>query len=71
MSDTNGEDHDITMVGVGLARHIQLFSNACLADQVILLFEQPELHLHPALQKKMGQFLLYFARERRQIIIEP
>lgn len=71
VSDTNGEDHDITMVGVGISQAYPVILQCLLSRPGdLLLFEQPELHLHPALQKKMGQFLLYFARERRQIIIE-
>lgn len=71
VSDNNEEDHHISMVGVGISQAYPVILQCLLSRPGdILLFEQPELHLHPALQKKMGEFLLYFARERRQIIIE-
>ena len=36
----------------------------------LLILEQPELHLHPALQKRMADFLLAFVRCGRQILVE-
>ena len=32
--------------------------------------EQPELHLHPALQHRLGDFLLACARNGKQLIVE-
>ena len=58
-------------VGVGVSQALPVIVN-CLKSYEgdLLLFEQPELHLHPALQKKMAEFLLIFARNGRQIIAE-
>jgi predicted ATPase len=36
----------------------------------IVLLEQPELHLHPALQQKLADFLLAMVDSGRQIIVE-
>ena len=36
----------------------------------LLILEQPELHLHPALQKRMADVLLAFVRAGRQILVE-
>ncbi len=36
----------------------------------LLILEQPELHLHPAMQQKMADFLLSFVRSGRQILVE-
>ncbi len=36
----------------------------------LVLLQQPELHLHPALQQRLGDFLLACARSGRQIILE-
>jgi predicted ATPase len=36
----------------------------------ILILEQPELHLHPAMQQRLGDFLLAMARAGRQLIVE-
>jgi predicted ATPase len=34
------------------------------------MLEQPELHLHPALQQRLGDFLLACANSGRQLIVE-
>ena len=36
----------------------------------LLIVEQPELHLHPAMQQKMADFLLIFVRSGYQILVE-
>ena len=65
------ESVNLTMVGVGVSQAYPVILQCLLSKPGdLLLFEQPELHLHPALQKKMGEFLLYFAQHDRQIIAE-
>jgi predicted ATPase len=36
----------------------------------LILLEQPELHLHPAAQQRLGDFLLACARSGRQLVVE-
>jgi predicted ATPase len=36
----------------------------------LVLLEQPELHLHPAVQQRLGDFLLACARSGRQLLVE-
>jgi predicted ATPase len=36
----------------------------------VLVLQQPELHLHPALQQALGDFLLALAKSGRQVILE-
>jgi hypothetical protein len=36
----------------------------------LLLFEQPELHLHPDVQAALGDFFLALSRSGRQLIVE-
>jgi predicted ATPase len=36
----------------------------------VLLLEQPEIHLHPALQMKLGDFLIALVLSGKQIIVE-
>lgn len=65
------ESVNLTMVGVGVSQAYPVILQCLLSKPGdLLLFEQPELHLHPALQKKMGEFLLFFAQNGRQIIAE-
>ena len=35
-----------------------------------MILEQPELHLHPALQQQLGDFLLDCAQSGRQLFVE-
>ena len=69
VSDTNGEDHDITMVGVGITAYPVILQ--CLLSRPATFYSLNNQNFTFTLHyRKMGQFLLYFARERRQIIIE-
>ena len=67
----SGESVDLTSVGVGVSQILPVIVLCLLAkpgDLVIL--EQPELHLHPALQQQLGEFLLDCARSGRQLLVE-
>jgi predicted ATPase len=62
---------DMTRVGVGVSQVLPVLVMALLADPgSLLLIEQAELHLHPAMQQKLGDFLLACARSGRQLIVE-
>lgn len=64
-------DESLTNVGVGVSQILPIIV-LCLfsrPEQLILL-EQPELHLHPALQQKLADFFLEVTRSGRQMIIE-
>lgn len=62
---------DPTSVGVGVSQVLPVLVRVLLADpgQLIML-EQPELHLHPQLQQKLGDFLLRASQSGRQILVE-
>ncbi len=58
-------------VGVGVSQVLPVIVLSLLADPgSLLLFEQPELHLHPSSQQALGDFLIAMMRSGRQIIIE-
>lgn len=62
---------DLTSVGVGVSQAFPVLLLCLLARRgMVVLLEQPELHLHPAMQLKMADFLLACARSGRQIIVE-
>ncbi len=66
-------DHqvDLTSVGVGVSQVLPVLAVCLLADPGdIVLLEQPELHLHPALQMRLADFLLACIESGRQIIVE-
>ena len=58
-------------VGVGVSQLLPVIV-VCLNAQPgqIVLLEQPELHLHPALQQKLADFLLAMVDSGRQIVVE-
>lgn len=62
---------DITGVGVGVSQLLPVLVMCLMAEPgSLILLEQPELHLHPALQQRLGDFLLACARSGRQLIVE-
>ena len=62
---------DLTSVGVGVSQALPVVLLCLLAGpQSIVLIEQPELHLHPAMQLKLADFLLACTRAGRQIVFE-
>lgn len=67
----SGKDVDLTSVGVGVSQVLPVLLVCLLARRgSVVLMEQPELHLHPAMQLRLADFLLACARSGRQIIIE-
>jgi hypothetical protein len=62
---------DLTSVGVGVSQALPVILLCLLATpRSVVLIEQPELHLHPAMQLKLADFLLACSRTGRQIVIE-
>ena len=62
---------DLTSVGVGVSQILPVIVLCLLTDPgELVILEQPELHLHPALQQKLGDFLLDCANSGRQLLVE-
>ena len=62
---------DLTSVGVGVSQVVPVILLCLLAEPGdLVILEQPELHLHPALQHKLADFLLECTRSGRQILVE-
>lgn len=67
----NGPKHDLTHVGVGVSQVLPILVSALLAGpDTTLIFEQPELHLHPMVQTRLGDFFLSIALAGKQCLIE-
>lgn len=63
--------HDLTHVGVGVSQVLPILVMCLLADtDSTLVFEQPELHLHPKVQTLLGDFFLSMALCGKQCIVE-
>ena len=70
LSDSDGT-HDLTHVGVGVSQVLPILVMGLLADtDSTLVFEQPELHLHPKVQTLLGDFFLSMALCNKQCIVE-
>lgn len=70
---TNHSDEwqDLTHVGVGVSQVLPIVLMALLADPGdLLIFEQPELHLHPRVQSRLCDFFIAIALSGRQCLIE-
>lgn len=70
---TFGSDlqHDLTQVGVGVSQVLPILVLALLADPgATLIFEQPELHLHPRVQSRLADFFVSMTRLGKQCIVE-
>lgn len=63
--------HDLTHVGVGVSQVLPILVMCLLVDtDSTLVFEQPELHLHPKVQTLLGDFFLSMALCNKQCIVE-
>lgn len=62
---------DLTSVGVGVSQVLPTLVLALLApSNSILVFEQPELHLHPKVHSVLGDFFLGIAACGKQCVVE-
>jgi predicted ATPase len=62
---------DLTTVGVGVSQALPIVVLGLIASPgALLLFEQPELHLHPDVQATLGDFFLALVRSGRQLVVE-
>lgn len=70
-TDPGGELHDLTHVGVGVSQILPILVLALIADSgSTLIFEQPELHLHPRVQTRLADFFHSMSLLGKQCIIE-
>jgi predicted ATPase len=69
--DRSSGDQDLTHVGVGVSQVLPILVMSLLAENdSVLLFEQPELHLHPRVQTLLGDFFISMAFLDKQCVIE-
>lgn len=62
---------DLTHVGVGVSQVLPILVMCLLAEaDTTLIFEQPELHLHPLVQTRLADFFISMALLGKQCIIE-
>ena len=63
--------NDITQVGVGVSQVLPILVSGLLAEpDTTLIFEQPELHLHPKVQSRLADFFLSMTQLGKQCLVE-
>ncbi len=61
----------LSSVGVGVSQLLPVLVLCLLAEPgSVILLEQPELHLHPALQQRLADFFIAMVKSGRQLIVE-
>lgn len=60
----------INNVGFGVSQLIPLVITCLITDDALIIIDEPESHLHPGLQSKVGEFILTMAKIGKRIIVE-
>ena len=61
----------LSSVGVGVSQLLPVLVRCLLTEPgSVILLEQPEIHLHPAVQQRMADFFIAMVRSGRQLIVE-
>lgn len=69
--DAGGQFQDLTNVGVGVSQVLPIVVTCLLSPPgSTIIVEQPELHLHPAVQAKLADFFISLMLTGKQCIIE-
>lgn len=70
-SVTNEKCYSLADSGFGYSQVLPIVVKGLLAEQgSMLIVEQPELHLNPALQVRLAEFFVAMIRAKKQILIE-
>ena len=71
ISNTQRRKSDIMNVGIGTSQILPVLITGLLSEEgEYLIFEQPELHLHPYSQSRLADFFVELIRGGRKIIVE-
>ncbi len=63
--------HDLTHVGVGVSQVLPILIASLISEpDTTLIFEQPELHLHPKVQTLLADFFLSITLLGKQCVVE-
>ncbi|PMQ18259.1 DUF3696 domain-containing protein [Janthinobacterium sp. AD80] len=70
-TQSSDHHHDLTHVGVGVSQALPIVVLSLLAERgSTLIFEQPELHLHPKVQTRLADFFMSLIFAGKQCIVE-
>ena len=63
--------NDLTQVGIGVSQVLPILVGGLLAKpDTTLIYEQPELHLHPKVQSRLADFFLAMTQLGKQCLVE-
>lgn len=66
----NGKKFTINNVGFGISQILPLVSSILILNNPLVIVDEPECHLHPGLQSKVGEFLLNMSMLGKNLIVE-
>lgn len=67
--EENGDEYDLAEAGSGLRTLLGVASCLELSDASVLLFDEPDAHLHSSIQRQLADFLESHASNHRQIVV--
>ena len=71
IENTQNRSSDIMNVGIGTSQVLPVLITGLLSEaNETLIFEQPELHLHPFSQSRLADFFAVLAKHGRKVIVE-
>lgn len=70
LADAQGRRYAFTEVGSGLGYVLPVLAATCDESRPVVVVQQPELHLHPALQAELGDVFVELSSGGRRLIIE-
>lgn len=71
IANTQNKVSDIMNVGIGTSQVLPVLITGLLSEPgEVLIFEQPELHLHPYSQSRLADFFIELVKHGRKVIIE-
>ncbi len=69
--DESSDLYNLLHVGVGVSQILPILVMSLISDpETLLVFEQPELHLHPKVQSRLADFFLSLSLLKKQCIVE-
>ena len=71
VANIQNKTSDIMNVGIGTSQVLPVLITGLLSEpNEVLIFEQPELHLHPYSQSRLADFFIELVKNGRKVIIE-
>jgi predicted ATPase len=71
IKNVENKQSDIMNVGIGVSQVLPVLITGLLSEEnETLIFEQPELHLHPYSQSRLADFFMTLVNKNRRVMVE-